>query len=254
MTVSRLGGNGRATTYRLVCGQGRLEAYRELGERTIPAFVRDMTDGDAYLMSLVENIARRKPKALEAVSDIKRLKSLGYSNKKIAEMTDLSVQYLRDIVHLFEAGEERLISAVNSGRVPIHIAAQISRLGDGDVQVYFQKLFESRKIDKDGLKSLKKLAIDRKKYGQKYRSTTNCEKGEVTAKSLLASFKSETKKQNDLIAKYDEIVRTNAASLAGLRTLLSSKEFRHILQQECLDAIPSPLQPELMDSHSEYRK
>ncbi len=45
--------------YVLVCGKGRLNAFRILGETHIPALVVDVTDEDAFIMSLAENIARR---------------------------------------------------------------------------------------------------------------------------------------------------------------------------------------------------
>lgn len=40
--------------YRLVCGQGRMEAFMELDQTTIPAIVIDATSDDCYIMSLVE--------------------------------------------------------------------------------------------------------------------------------------------------------------------------------------------------------
>lgn len=45
--------------YALICGQGRIEALVALGETIIPAIIRDVSEEDAYVMSLVENIARR---------------------------------------------------------------------------------------------------------------------------------------------------------------------------------------------------
>jgi ParB/RepB/Spo0J family partition protein len=49
--------------YVLVFGEGRLTAFRNLGEKEIPAIVVEISDEDAFLMSLVENIARRQEKA-----------------------------------------------------------------------------------------------------------------------------------------------------------------------------------------------
>jgi ParB family chromosome partitioning protein len=46
--------------YVLVFGEGRLTAFRNLGEKEIPAIVVEISDEDAFLMSLVENIARRQ--------------------------------------------------------------------------------------------------------------------------------------------------------------------------------------------------
>src|ERR1700683_5229180 len=47
--------------YDLVCGQGRLEAFMALGQTEIPAIVREASKEDCFLMSLVENVARRRP-------------------------------------------------------------------------------------------------------------------------------------------------------------------------------------------------
>jgi ParB family transcriptional regulator, chromosome partitioning protein len=59
ITVSHQPGAG-LVRYDLVCGEGRLEAFRMLGENEIPAIVIDATESDCLVMSLVENIARRQ--------------------------------------------------------------------------------------------------------------------------------------------------------------------------------------------------
>jgi len=51
--------NSDGKRYDLVCGQGRMEAFVELGEMSIPAIVIEAPEQDRQLMSLVENIARR---------------------------------------------------------------------------------------------------------------------------------------------------------------------------------------------------
>ena len=45
--------------YLLICGEGRLKAFKSLGEKEIPALVVAVNDEDAFIMSLTENIARR---------------------------------------------------------------------------------------------------------------------------------------------------------------------------------------------------
>ena len=44
----------------LICGEGRLKAFKSLGESTIPAMVVHVSDEDGFIMSLAENIARRQ--------------------------------------------------------------------------------------------------------------------------------------------------------------------------------------------------
>ena len=59
ITVAERPGDDGDPRYVLVCGEGRLNAFRILGESHIPALVVDVTDEDAFIMSLAENISRR---------------------------------------------------------------------------------------------------------------------------------------------------------------------------------------------------
>lgn len=60
ITVTPRMGDDDQERYLLVCGEGRLNAFRNLGEATIPALVISVSDEDAFIMSLAENIARRQ--------------------------------------------------------------------------------------------------------------------------------------------------------------------------------------------------
>jgi ParB family chromosome partitioning protein len=67
ITVSQRPGRQR---YDLVCGQGRLEAFIALGQAEIPAIIIDAAEDDCFVMSLVENLARRQHTPLELVRAI----------------------------------------------------------------------------------------------------------------------------------------------------------------------------------------
>ena len=98
--------------YDLVCGQGRLEAFQELGQTEIPAIVIDASSEDCLVMSLVENLARRQHRALDLLRDVRGLKERGYSEPEIARKTQLSLKYVRGVVRLLESAEHRLLRAV----------------------------------------------------------------------------------------------------------------------------------------------
>jgi len=55
-------------TYELVCGQGRLEAFKVLKQQKIPAVVITASSEDCLVMSLVENLARRQHHSLDLLS------------------------------------------------------------------------------------------------------------------------------------------------------------------------------------------
>ena len=58
ITVSRKKAAG-SPRYDLVCGEGRIEAFRMLGKTEIPAIVIEASEADCLVMSLVENIGDR---------------------------------------------------------------------------------------------------------------------------------------------------------------------------------------------------
>lgn len=58
ITVAERIGDDGELKYMLVCGEGRMNAFRILGETHSPALVIHVSDEDAFIMSLAENIAR----------------------------------------------------------------------------------------------------------------------------------------------------------------------------------------------------
>lgn len=83
--------------YDLVCGQGRLEAAKSLGWSHVPAIVIEAGNEDLLLMSLVENLARRRQVGLELAKEIGAMKDRGHDLQEIARMTDLEVGYVRGV-------------------------------------------------------------------------------------------------------------------------------------------------------------
>jgi len=73
--------------YLLVCGEGRMKAFKSFGETEIPAMVIDVDDDDAFIMSLAENIARRQCSTMELLTGVQRLRDQGYDHKNFAEKT-----------------------------------------------------------------------------------------------------------------------------------------------------------------------
>ena len=98
ITVTGRDGPDGKQSYLLVCGEGRLNAFRLLGETHIPALVVDVTDEDTFIMSLAENIARKGHRPLEILADIELLLTRGLNAEDIIQKTGLSQKYVRDII------------------------------------------------------------------------------------------------------------------------------------------------------------
>ena len=142
ITVTRRPGTtGEDSVYDLVCGQGRLEAYIQLGETAIPAIVREASKEDRLVMSLVENLARRRPATFDHVVQIARLRDEGYSATVIATKIGLHQTFVSGVLNLWDHGEERLIRGVEQGLMPLSVAIEVARAPDLDAQRVIADLY-----------------------------------------------------------------------------------------------------------------
>jgi ParB family transcriptional regulator, chromosome partitioning protein len=236
VTPRRREGDG-AERYDLVCGQGRLEAYRVLGETEIPALVIDASEEDCMVMSLVENIARRQHRQIELVEEIGHLRARGYSEAEIARKTDLDAKYVRGILRLLEHGEERLIAAVEQGRVPISVAAEIAGTDDEGARHALRDAYESGQLRGDRLAAARRLVDQRNRSGRRF-SYHPGRGTRLTAESLVRVFRQEADRQR-LLVKRAELARNRLLFIvSALRTLLADEHFVTLLRAEALHSMP----------------
>ena len=132
--------------YALICGQGRLESISSLKEEFIPAFVLEVDENTAHVMSLAENMARVLPRAGQQYLRIKEMKDQGLNNKEISESTGLSIKWITSLTMLIEKGENKLLSAVETGKIPVSLAVEIARVDYKEGQELFIKAFDEGKI------------------------------------------------------------------------------------------------------------
>jgi ParB family chromosome partitioning protein len=124
--TKRMGPDPDGKRFDLVCGQGRLEAFVELGEKFIPAIIIEAVEQDRQLMSLVENIARKPASTHAILFEVKVLRENGYTMEQVASKLGLDRSYIYGICHLIDKGEEYLVSSVEAGRIPLSVAIEIA--------------------------------------------------------------------------------------------------------------------------------
>lgn len=243
ITVSpRLGEDG-AERYLLVCGEGRLNAFRSLGEATIPALVIDVNDEDAFIMSLAENIARRQCRPLEILAGIKQLLDKGYSPKDIATKTGLTNQYVVGILMLLQQGEERLLIAVEKGRVPLNAALSIVGAGDDDkaMQAALQEAYESGKLRGKQLMAVRRIIERRQTLGRSVGKAARRKAVDVTTSSLVRTYQREVERQKITVKKAEFAQQRMLFVVSALRQFFSDENFINLLRAEGLDSLPEYL-------------
>src|SRR3981189_2392404 len=83
ITVSPRKTEADSANYDLCFGQGRIEAFIQLGQAEIPAIVIEAEQSDCLVMSLVENCARRQHRAIDLFKEISTLRGRGSSDREM---------------------------------------------------------------------------------------------------------------------------------------------------------------------------
>jgi ParB family transcriptional regulator, chromosome partitioning protein len=182
------------TRYDLVCGQGRLESVRELGDTTIPAIINNAPEDERYLMSLIENLARRRPSTTELLREVKRLNAEHDKPATIAEKLGLDKTYIYGIINLLRHGEEDLIARVEAGRLPIDTAIKIATGKDADIQRALSEAYENGTLRGAKLRAVQQLIHQRKGKQPPHDNTLH-----LTGADLVRAYEHHTSQQRALV-------------------------------------------------------
>jgi ParB family chromosome partitioning protein len=227
--------------YELVCGQGRLEAYIALGQKNIPAVVINVSREEGYLMSLVENLARRQYASIELVREIGKLKERGYRSSEIAHKIDMKPEYVRGILRLLARGEERLIYAVEKGYIPISLAVEISAARDEDAQRALLNAYESKKLKGRELIKVRRLIEQRGTLGKSLRGggpRARIKNKNMTANTLVKTYRQEVERQTMLVKKAKLCEVRLVFIISALRSLFDDENFVNLVRAEEIDSMP----------------
>ncbi|MFZ5581026.1 MAG: ParB/RepB/Spo0J family partition protein [Pseudomonadota bacterium] len=241
-TVTERPGDDGHPKYLLVCGEGRLNAFRILGETHIPALVVDVSDEDAFIMSLAENIARRGHRPLEILADIEILRKRGYDADTIIHKTGLSPKYVKDIVFLLDQGEERLIEGVQRGAIPLTTALEIARAKDDDENLgeMLQEAYENGQLNRRQIIETKRLVEKRQAYGPGSPDPAQI-KPPTSSYSLVCTYQREVERQRKMVLKAEHAHQRLLLVVQGLKKLFSDEHFVNLLRAEGLDTLPKYL-------------
>ena len=238
VTETKPGPDGQPA-YDLVCGQGRLEAFISLGQSEIPAFVRRMSKTDGLVASLVENIARRRVRALDQIRMIQWMHGQGNSLDEISRKTGLSAPYLEGILKLLNHGEERILDAVLLGRLPITIAIQIAGVDDEAAQRMLVEAYERKAMKQSTLSTFRRLLDQRKSFGKTYTNDARLRaRRRTTADGLILAYKQETQRQKLMVRKARACESRLLSLGAAFRALFADENFTTLLRAEDLDTLP----------------
>lgn len=244
VTPSRAKVDGK--DYDLICGQGRIEAFVAVGQKEIPAIVIDASEEQALIMSLVENLARRQHRANDLLQGIEILQKQGYDAQQIADKTGLVKDYVSGVLNLMERGEERLLSAVEAGHMPITLAIRLAENPE-DEQRALHEAYESKQLRGNRLLLAKRLIDTRKRRGKTFLDErgkrSKRDKGDkaLSVQDVLKVYQREVDRKRLLTRKADAVSNRMLFVTEALRELFQDEYFSTLLRAEGLTTLPKPL-------------
>jgi ParB family chromosome partitioning protein len=197
--------------YELVCGQGRLEACLALGRTTIPAIVTEVTREQLYLMSLVENVARRPPSNRALLLEVRSLVDRGYKAEQIAQKIGIDKSYAHGVVQLLKQGESVLLQSVDAGRIPLHIAIIISTGTNDEVQTALIDAYEKGDLRGSKLAAARRIVAMRL---AKERTTgrTNLTRRKVSADAPIQEYEQHVQQQRAAVVRLTHLLHHSFGS------------------------------------------
>jgi ParB family chromosome partitioning protein len=247
ITVSPASGSYGPGAYDLVCGEGRLLAFRSLGEQSIPARVQNVSSDDLLLMSLVENLARRQARSAELLEEIAALKKRGYKVAEIAAKTDLTTAYVNGVLHLLAHGETSLLQAVEKHRIPLSVAVKIATSDDEGIQKALQEAYEQNLLRGKKLLRVREFIEKRKADGNlQADGAREGDPGSLSTQRMLRAYRDETARQQAVIKQAHLCQRQLLYVVAAMKRLFTDEHFINLLRAESLDSLPKYLAEQVL--------
>jgi ParB family chromosome partitioning protein len=232
--------NSDGKRYDLVCGQGRMEAFVELGEMFIPAIIIEAPEQDRQLMSLVENIARRPASTHAILFEVRVLRDRGHSSEQIARKLGLDRAYLYGICNLIDKGEEFLVSSVEAGRIPLSVAVEIATGNNHEISRALSEAYE--KGDLRGARiSAARRVISQRLERQRLQGKTAPTRRKLTGEALVQEYKQKIREQTALVVKANRTRDRLILMTSAVRILFADENFRTLLKAEGVQSVPAEL-------------
>ncbi len=117
--------------YELVAGERRWRAARMAGLTTVPAVIRDVTDQQASVMALIENIQREDLRPLDEAAALRRLHDeFGLTHQEVADAVGKSRTAVTNTLRLLSL-EETVRNLLNEGSLDMGHARALVPLPTG---------------------------------------------------------------------------------------------------------------------------
>src|SRR5215207_56453 len=145
------------------------------------------------------------------------------------------------IAVLLEKGEQRLVTAVETGLLPISLAVEIARSDDQGVQRALTQAYAERKLRGRKLVAVRRLLEQRQRRGRHvYENPFRARDGvkrPLTSEAMVRVYRQEADRQKVMIKKAEITQNRLLFVIEAIRALRAEESFVNLLRAEGLDTM-----------------
>lgn len=132
--------------YMLIAGERRWRAAKLAGLKDIPAYVRQVNDGQLLELALLENLQREDLNAMEVALSFKRMmEELEYTQEQVAERMGKDRSTVANFIRLLKLPPDIQV-AVRNGTISMGHARALINVDTIDKQLYIFKAIISKQL------------------------------------------------------------------------------------------------------------
>lgn len=164
----------RAGRYEIISGERRLRAMKHIGEKSIPAIIKEkISDGKMLEMALVENIQREDLNDIELAKSYQRLLfECGLSHKDLSEHIGKSRSAITNTLRLLKL-PEKIQTLTREGKISSGHARALLAIKDRQAQYALVKKIITKGLTVRDIENLTQVKIKRGKTKAKARKHTD---------------------------------------------------------------------------------
>ena len=127
--------------YEILAGERRYRASLLAGLRSIPAVVKQLSDQEMMIQSIIENLQRENLNPIEEARAYESLVEKGFTHAEIADKMGKSRPYISNSIRLLSLPEQ-ILSEVENGKLSQAHARSLVGLNKEQQDYFFQRIME----------------------------------------------------------------------------------------------------------------
>ena len=144
--------------YEILAGERRYRASLLAGLRSIPAVVKQLSDQEMMVQSIIENLQRENLNPIEEARAYESLVEKGFTHAEIADKMGKSRPYISNSIRLLSLPEQ-ILSELENGKLSQAHARSLVGLNKEQQDYFFQRIIE----EDISVRKLEALLTEKKK-------------------------------------------------------------------------------------------